>query len=77
VYVVIAGAVGDEPESVWARQVLSDPRSMLGPKLDGHTDDEIATAVTKIRGTPVAELFAGAVSGSAAPAGIAEKASES
>lgn len=73
IYVVIAGAICDEPESTWARQVLADPRSALGTKLDGRTKEQIATVVTAIKATPPGELFAGTVSGSTTTANIAEK----
>jgi hypothetical protein len=61
VYVVIAGAVLDEPDSAWARLVLSDPRRVLGGKLEGFSDERIASVVATIRATPAGQLFAGSL----------------
>lgn len=61
VYVVLAGAVLDEPDSAWARWCLDNPRKALGDKLTGFDDDKIAATIAEIRATPAGELFAGSI----------------
>lgn len=65
VYVLLAGAVLDEPDSAWARLALSAPRRVLGGRLAGFSDARIAAVVATIRATPSERLFAGAVRRSA------------
>ena len=59
VYVLLAGAVDDFPDSLFAQQLLAEPRKYYPQLLAAYSDEQIAEVVTRIRATPRVRRFPG------------------
>lgn len=57
VWVIIAGAMDNLEQCSLSREIIADPRSILGDKLAGFSDERIASTIERIKRLPSKDWF--------------------